>query len=165
MCRLVVATREAHPELGVKTACDLVADAALEKGLLLTPYRDTFVNSLRVSYNRYLKSPEKERSHGNKKLTNEEEDFLVGVLDGLTLSGGAIGKTEIIETAEVIFPDMTFGDTWYENFTETYKGVLTFGRTKSTLSNRTSTATLDSTMVFIDHLKGHHKSTFPFAPS
>ncbi len=159
----VLATHEAHPELGVKTVCDLVAQAALEKGLILSPYLDTFENSLRVSYNRFLKSPEVERSHGNKKLTDEEEDFLVGFLKGSTLGGSAIGKAEIVESAEVLFPDKTFGETWYDNFTETYKNDLTFARTKSTSSSRTSTETLDSTKEFINHLKGHRNSTFPFS--
>lgn len=157
----VVALRDKHQELKKKTACDLVADAAVESGYVASPSRDTFANSLLASYKRYLENPEKDMRHGNMKLTEEEEDFLVGFLKGSNRHGDSIGKAEILETADVIFPDKSFGKTWYENFIATYKDVLKFGRTKSTSTSRTSTATFDSTMQFIEYLQAHLKSTFP----
>ena len=95
------------------------------------------------------------------KLTEEEEDFLVGFLNGSNRHGDAIGKAEILETADIVFPDKSFGKTWYENFTATDKDVLKFGRTKSTSTSRTSTTTFDSTMQFTEYLQAHLKSTFP----
>lgn len=157
----VVALREKHQELKKKTACDLVADAAVESGYVASPSRDTFANSLLTAYKRYLEDPEKDKRHGNMKLTEDEEDFFVGFLKGSTCFGDAIGKAEIFEAANVIFPDKSFGQSWYENFTATNNDVLKFGRTKSTSTSRTSTATYDSTMQFTEHLQAHLKSTFP----
>jgi len=158
----VVATHLAYPSLGVKTVCDRVAEAALEAGLIKAPYLNTFANSLRTSYRRYLQNPNKDARHGNLKLTEDEEDFLLGFLEGYKRHGQALGQAEIIEIAEILFPEYSFGESWYENFTERYKEVLKFGRTKSTSTSRTSTATLDSTKQFQEHLRAHLKST-PFS--
>ena len=107
----VVEVHEARPRLGKKTVCDLVADAAVEDGLVLPAKRDTFANSLLQAYKRFLSTPNK-GLHGNSKLTEEEEDFLLGYLKGSARIGDDIKNFEIREIAEVLFPEKSFGDTW-----------------------------------------------------
>jgi hypothetical protein len=104
--------REAYPSLGKKAACDHVADSAVEAELILEAKRDTFANSLLQAYKRYLYVPSGHENHGNSKLSEADEDLLLGIIEGSKRGKNAVGKAEIIDIASILFPDRTFGLKW-----------------------------------------------------
>jgi hypothetical protein len=94
----------------VRPAVRAVRDWAMSNHLIEAANAKKFEASL---LRKYFRSKNTEvHSHGNAKLSVEDEEILLGFIEASVSSGDSMGPIDVRMLAEYMF-DMKFGEKWY----------------------------------------------------
>jgi hypothetical protein len=93
---------------------------------------------------------QKEKTHGNQLISDDEEKLLVGVLEGFSLSHSPISKQKLLEIVRLLFklPAKWEGYGWYYRFISRHKDSLNSCTVQAIQSERVSTDVYSNTQVF-----------------
>jgi hypothetical protein len=101
----------------IQSAVVEVFDKNVATGRLSESERDRFIEGVRKAY-RSLKNRQRPdgsmENHGNSLLTRDEEQILLGFIQGRTRGGDTVTPLLIRQTASAAFPDNgSFSEIWY----------------------------------------------------
>lgn len=102
-----------NEELNLKLTFARIADNAVKARRIRLEGRKSFIVGLKSAYYRELKRRERQYGHhGNCKLSNFEEQCLVGFAAAWAEAGEKVSHKHICDIARVFRPDLTFGEEW-----------------------------------------------------
>lgn len=105
-------------EMTVNKACELVAEKWITEGRRPPDLKKQFIATIkRAYYRKKEKEDAPSKTHGNQRLTNDEEHLLVGFIQAKVRTGEKMSRNAIITFANTLFDkDPPLDRTWYGLF-------------------------------------------------